>query len=275
VNPPVRICASTGSGRRAIRRCLGRPSRGPKWRYCPWRRNSDQAAVVHRYYDPVTSQFLSVDPLVDKTGTPYAYTGGDPVNRNDPSGLCNDVQGVHVYDGACTGVQLAQIKQAAVQASAAGVATGCSNVLSCVVSDPGSIVASFNAHRGQIAVGVGLALGAASLATGVGEIAVGVGALSSATAGASTLGLAAISAATGFAAAGLDASPCFAGHNATACAAFGFGLAGAAAAGAEEFLPEEIGSLVGIWAVASGGFATFADLINALAGKGCAPGTRS
>jgi len=35
----------------------------------------------------VTSQFLNVDPLVDVTGTPYAYTGGDPVNLSDPSGL--------------------------------------------------------------------------------------------------------------------------------------------------------------------------------------------
>ena len=43
--------------------------------------------LVHRYYDPVTSQFLSVDPLVDETGTPYAYTGGDPVNGSDANGL--------------------------------------------------------------------------------------------------------------------------------------------------------------------------------------------
>jgi len=42
---------------------------------------------VYRYYDPSTGQFLSVDPLVDLTGQPYAYTGGDPVNATDPSGL--------------------------------------------------------------------------------------------------------------------------------------------------------------------------------------------
>jgi hypothetical protein len=40
-----------------------------------------------RYYDPATEQFLSVDPLVDETGTPYAFTDGDPVNGSDPSGL--------------------------------------------------------------------------------------------------------------------------------------------------------------------------------------------
>ena len=43
--------------------------------------------LVHRYYDPATEQFLSVDPLVDETGTPYAFAAGDPVNSTDPTGL--------------------------------------------------------------------------------------------------------------------------------------------------------------------------------------------
>jgi RHS repeat-associated protein len=42
---------------------------------------------INRYYDPTTGQFLSVDPLVDATGQPYAYTGDDPVNGVDPLGL--------------------------------------------------------------------------------------------------------------------------------------------------------------------------------------------
>jgi len=44
-------------------------------------------SLVHRYYDQATEQFLSVDPLVNETGTPYSYTGGDPVNAVDPNGL--------------------------------------------------------------------------------------------------------------------------------------------------------------------------------------------
>jgi len=100
VNPPVRTCASTGTGRRAIHGCPGRSPRGPRRRHCAWRRNSFGAAVVRRYYDPATEQFLSVDPLVDATGTPFAFTGGDPVNGVDPSGLfcwglCSFTQGAH------------------------------------------------------------------------------------------------------------------------------------------------------------------------------------
>ena len=41
---------------------------------------------MHRYYDPSTGQFLSVDPLVDETGQAYSYTGNDPVDETDPSG---------------------------------------------------------------------------------------------------------------------------------------------------------------------------------------------
>jgi len=40
-----------------------------------------------RYYDPSTDQFMTVDPLVGVTLQPYAYTGGDPLNGSDPSGL--------------------------------------------------------------------------------------------------------------------------------------------------------------------------------------------
>src|ERR1700676_1882584 len=103
-----------------------RPASTPVPRRCRPRRPArpEIRVVHHRYYDPATGQFLSVDPLANLTGTPYAYTGGDPVNGSDPSGLCNSVAGVHVYDGPCTGAQLAQIQQAAVQARAAGVATG-------------------------------------------------------------------------------------------------------------------------------------------------------
>lgn len=48
---------------------------------------SGQIYLQHRYDDPATGQFTSVDPLVDATGTPYAYSYDDPVNEIDPTGL--------------------------------------------------------------------------------------------------------------------------------------------------------------------------------------------
>ncbi|WP_239393666.1 RHS repeat-associated core domain-containing protein [Frankia sp. CiP3] len=41
-----------------------------------------------RFYDPVTAQFLTVDPALDLTRSPYGYVGGNPLNDADPSGLC-------------------------------------------------------------------------------------------------------------------------------------------------------------------------------------------
>ena len=41
-----------------------------------------------RYYDPTTGQFLSVDPKVAATLSPYGYVNGNPLNGTDPSGDC-------------------------------------------------------------------------------------------------------------------------------------------------------------------------------------------
>ena len=40
-----------------------------------------------RDYDAATGQFLTVDPAVDSTRQPCAYTGNNPVSRTDPMGL--------------------------------------------------------------------------------------------------------------------------------------------------------------------------------------------
>jgi len=40
-----------------------------------------------RYYDPSTGQFVSRDPMVAKTMSPYSYVSGNPLNATDPSGL--------------------------------------------------------------------------------------------------------------------------------------------------------------------------------------------
>ena len=44
-------------------------------------------AATHRYYDPTTATWLSVDPLVLSTMQPYQYVAGNPLNATDLSGL--------------------------------------------------------------------------------------------------------------------------------------------------------------------------------------------
>jgi RHS repeat-associated protein len=40
-----------------------------------------------RVYDPATAQFMSIDPAVEATRTPYAYTNDNPLTYTDRSGL--------------------------------------------------------------------------------------------------------------------------------------------------------------------------------------------
>jgi RHS repeat-associated protein len=42
-----------------------------------------------RYYDPVTSQFVTRDPAVVTEESQYAYVEGNPLNKRDPLGLCS------------------------------------------------------------------------------------------------------------------------------------------------------------------------------------------
>ena len=44
--------------------------------------------LINRYYDPVTDEFLSIDPDVADTGQPYVFADDNPLNSADPQGLC-------------------------------------------------------------------------------------------------------------------------------------------------------------------------------------------
>jgi RHS repeat-associated protein len=46
-----------------------------------------------RYYDPVTGQFITRDPVVTMTRQAYSYSANSPTNRSDPSGLCSPLPG--------------------------------------------------------------------------------------------------------------------------------------------------------------------------------------
>ena len=47
---------------------------------------------INRCYDPSADQFLSVDPDVQTTGQPYVFVNDNPLNAEDPLGLCTFTQ---------------------------------------------------------------------------------------------------------------------------------------------------------------------------------------
>ncbi len=77
-----------------------------------------------RYYDPATTEFLTVDPLVDATGAAYGYASENPLTFTDPSGLCQTYAtgkgGGGYRPGGQSGAQLSKDEQAAVDAKNAG-----------------------------------------------------------------------------------------------------------------------------------------------------------
>jgi RHS repeat-associated protein len=119
-----------------------------------------------RYYDPSTAQFLTKDPALDITRSPYGYTGDNPLNATDPSGLCD------FWCGAIIG------------AVVAAVVVG---TVACIIIEPCGL-----AEVGALAVAGGGVAGGALIPVGVGT-AVGAGAaagLAGATAGATIAALA-------------------------------------------------------------------------------------
>jgi hypothetical protein len=80
VSGPSRRTVHAGTGRRRHScRSAGRPPGSS--------RGCTVGARFARYYDPTTANFLTRDPLEDETGAPYSYSGNDPIDNSDPSGL--------------------------------------------------------------------------------------------------------------------------------------------------------------------------------------------
>ena len=53
-----------------------------------WRdRTCTKDRTMNRYYDPASGQFLSVDPDLGTTGTPFAYATDNPISNVDSLGL--------------------------------------------------------------------------------------------------------------------------------------------------------------------------------------------
>jgi RHS repeat-associated protein len=92
--------------------------------------------LIHRYYDPTTAQFLTVDPLLAQTHNPYGYAADDPTTESDPGGLdtfgeCAGVQGTA---GNFAGTMTICIVRTANQKQVALTVTGSSPVLGTLSS---------------------------------------------------------------------------------------------------------------------------------------------
>jgi RHS repeat-associated protein len=90
-----------------------------------------------RYYDPGTAQFLTRDPMVTITMSPYGYVGSNPLNATDPTGDC----GLWGSD-TCLGdaaAAIAQAAAAAARAAAQAVASAAqavaNNLPNCTIFD--------------------------------------------------------------------------------------------------------------------------------------------
>ena len=59
-----------------------------RWENRPRYDGKAVGTVLARFYDPAIGQFLTVDPDVGTTLSPYGYVAGDPLNATDPTGLC-------------------------------------------------------------------------------------------------------------------------------------------------------------------------------------------
>ena len=139
---------------------------------------------VARYYDPATAQFLSVDPDVATTLSPYGYVDGDPLNSTDPSGLDNCGLFAFFCDAVATGAQWAWNHPAVVAGAVLGVAAAATGVGAII---EGATVAGVALGGGSVVLGgaaatldygpcvnghdavacLGLGLGATGAVTGV------------------------------------------------------------------------------------------------------------
>jgi RHS repeat-associated protein len=125
----------------------------------------------NRWYDPVTAQFLTIDPAVSQTQTPYIYTSDNPLNATDLLGLC--------WPTWACGVEHA------------------------VGSAAGSVLHFVAQHK----VAIGIGLGILAVATGFGALLIAGGAIE---VGLGTeIAVSAVSFASGTTAAVLDGRDCY------------------------------------------------------------------
>jgi uncharacterized protein RhaS with RHS repeats len=123
--------------------------------------------ALARYYDPSTAQFLSVDPDVATTLSPYGYVQGNPLNGTDPSGDCG-LWGSNTCWGDAAG---AIVTAAKATGSAPNAALPAIHTAASLVAGAASICAIATSWTGVGGATCGaIALGAAAVTAGTGDI---------------------------------------------------------------------------------------------------------
>jgi RHS repeat-associated protein len=69
----------------------------------PYETSAGMSYLHHRFYEPATGVFTTVDPLVASTGTPYLYANGNPTTLSDPNGLDPDTNAATRMQAAANG----------------------------------------------------------------------------------------------------------------------------------------------------------------------------
>jgi len=120
-----------------------------------------------RYYDPATGEFLTVDPDVATTLSPYGYVQGNPLNGTDPSGDCG-LWGNDTCWGDAAG---AIVSAAKATGSALNTALPAIHEVASVVAMGASICAVASSWTGVGGAACGaIALGASAVTAGTSDI---------------------------------------------------------------------------------------------------------
>ena len=138
-------------------------------------------SVLRGRYDPVTGQFLSLDPDVAQTMAGFAYANNDPVNGSDPSGLltatgdCAEAGGTWINNPSATqagSLWFGHCRRPTHYTSVFAEAWSWANTPTCL-PNPGWLTGPFNAAYGGWKIGNGLFLliaGTSADLTGVGAV---------------------------------------------------------------------------------------------------------
>lgn len=121
-----------------------------------------------RYYDPLTGQFISVDPVGAQTREPYGYVYGNPLNATDPTGLAClqfwDPSKCHNWlTDQVTKISASHTIGVCGEASAAGFGVGVNVSLCGVVRFNGAMPVAFGTTE-SFGAGASVGLGVTGLA---------------------------------------------------------------------------------------------------------------